>query len=45
MNTMIAMGVDSIITDDPKLLGEVLRERAALSNAEKALLQFAEFLD
>ena len=42
MNTMIGMGVDNIITDDPKLLGEVLRERATLSSAEKILLQLAD---
>jgi glycerophosphoryl diester phosphodiesterase len=43
MNTMIGMGVDNIITDDPRLLREVLRERAGLSNGEKALLQLADF--
>ena len=42
MNTMIGKGVDQIITDDPKLLGEVMEERAGLSNAEKALLQLAD---
>jgi hypothetical protein len=39
---MIGMGVNNIITDDPKLLGEVLRERAELGNAEKVLLQLAD---
>jgi hypothetical protein len=43
MNSMIGMGVNNIITDDPKLLAEVIRQRAALSNAEKALLQLADF--
>ena len=43
MNTMIGMGVDNIITDNPKLLGELLRERSTLSNPEKILLQIADF--
>lgn len=43
MNMMIGMGVDNIITDDPKLLGEVLSGRAGLSNVEKALLHLADF--
>jgi hypothetical protein len=43
MNTMIGMGVDSIITDNPKLPGEVISDRAALTNVEKTLLQFADF--
>lgn len=43
MNTMIGMGVDNIITDDPKLLREVLEERAGLSSAEKMLLHLADF--
>jgi hypothetical protein len=43
MNTVLSMGADNIITDDPKLLGEVLRRRAALSNGEKILLQLADF--
>jgi glycerophosphoryl diester phosphodiesterase len=43
MNTVLSMGADNIITDDPKLLGEVLRRRAALSNVEKTLLQLADF--
>jgi glycerophosphoryl diester phosphodiesterase len=42
MNTMLNLGVDSIITDDPALLGEVLEERAALSNSQKALLHLAD---
>ena len=43
MDTMLGMGVDNIITDDPKLLREVLRRRAALSNVEKTLLELADF--
>jgi glycerophosphoryl diester phosphodiesterase len=43
MNTMIGLGVDNIITDDPQLLGEVLRERATLTSAEKMLLHLADF--
>ena len=43
MNTVLSMGADNIITDDPKLLREVLRRRAALSNVEKTLLQLADF--
>ena len=43
MNAMIGRGVDQVITDDPKLLGEVLAERAEMSTAEKLLLQFADF--
>lgn len=43
MNTMLGMGVDNIITDDPKLLGEVLHERAAMSDVERTLLQLADF--
>jgi glycerophosphoryl diester phosphodiesterase len=43
MNTVLSMGADNIITDDPKLLREVLRRRATLSNVEKTLLQLADF--
>ena len=42
MSAMIGMGVDNIITDNPKLLGELLRTRSELSNPEKAILQLAE---
>ena len=35
MNTMIGMGVDNIITDDPKLLGEVLRQLVRPQQPEK----------
>lgn len=42
MNQMIGMGVDQIITDDPKLLGEVIKERAELSTTELTLLRLAD---
>jgi glycerophosphoryl diester phosphodiesterase len=45
MNKMIGMGVDQIITDDPKLLGEVMAERATLSPAELTLLRLADIAD
>ncbi|MEP4078453.1 glycerophosphodiester phosphodiesterase family protein [Haloferula sp.] len=45
MNKMIGMGVDQIITDDPKLLGEVIKERAALSPAELTLLRLADIAE
>ncbi|MGB6222493.1 glycerophosphodiester phosphodiesterase family protein [Haloferula sp.] len=45
MNKMIGLGVDQIITDDPKLLGEVITERAALSPAELTLLRLADIAD
>ncbi len=45
MNTLAGMGVDNIITDDPKLLRDTLAERAALSSAEKILLRLADLAD
>lgn len=45
MNKMIGLGVDHIITDDPKLLGEVIAERATLSPAELTLLRLADIAD
>jgi glycerophosphoryl diester phosphodiesterase len=42
MNRLIGMGVNSIITDNPKLLGEVITERADRSHAEIILLRLAE---
>jgi len=45
MNTMINLGVDNIITDDPKLLGEVLAHRAGLDNSEKAFLQLIDIVN
>ncbi len=44
MNKMIGMGVDQIITDDPKLLGEVIAHRSTLSQAELTLLRLADSL-
>jgi glycerophosphoryl diester phosphodiesterase len=45
MNRMIGMGVDQIITDDPKLLAELIRERASLSPAELTLLRLADIAE
>ena len=45
MNRLIGMGVDSIITDSPKLLGEVIADRAGRSNAEILLLHLAEIMN
>lgn len=42
MNRMIGMGVDQIITDDPKLLREALAERSEMSPAELSLLRLAD---
>ncbi len=44
MNTMIHLGVDNIITDVPEVLRDLLRERAELSQAEKAMLWLGDFL-
>lgn len=43
MNQMLGLGVDSIITDSPALLKQVVKERSTLSNSERVLLQLAEF--
>ncbi len=45
MNKMIGMGVNQIITDDPKLLGEVIAHRATLSPAELNLLRLADIAE
>jgi len=45
MNTMIGMGVDQIITDDPKLLREVIEERAKLTPVERKLLRLADLAE
>lgn len=45
MNAMIGRGVDHFITDNPKLLTEVIQKRAEMSNAEKALLEIAEIAE
>ena len=39
MHTMIDLGVDNILTDTPKVLGEILEQRAELSNTERLILQ------
>jgi len=41
MSQMLSRGVDGIITDQPALGKEVLRERAALSTPERLLLELA----
>ena len=45
MNKMLGLGVDQIITDDPKLLGQVIKERAALSQSELTLLLLADIAE
>ncbi|MBE9537937.1 MAG: glycerophosphodiester phosphodiesterase [Proteobacteria bacterium] len=44
MSKWMSMGVDGVITDEPALAGEVLRERAAMSSAERLLVSAALFL-
>ncbi|MGC3872961.1 glycerophosphodiester phosphodiesterase family protein [Halomonas sp. GXIMD04776] len=44
MSRLIDLGVDNIITDRPDLLGEVLNERAALSDGELLLLKLRNWL-
>ena len=41
MSRMFSRGVDGIITDEPALAREVLRQRAALSTPERLLLELA----
>lgn len=45
MNRMLGMGVDQIITDNPKLLGEVIQELSARSPAELTLLRLADIAE
>ncbi|MFV1994194.1 MAG: glycerophosphodiester phosphodiesterase family protein [Verrucomicrobiales bacterium] len=45
MNTMIHMGVDNVITDVPDVLVDLQRERAEMSNAEKAMLVVGDLLE
>lgn len=45
MNTLIGMGIDHIITDDPGLLRELLEERASLSYAERILIQLGDYVN
>ena len=44
MSRVMPLGVDGIITDEPRLAREVLQERAELSSAERLLLQAALLL-
>nr|WP_298375987.1 glycerophosphodiester phosphodiesterase family protein [uncultured Halomonas sp.] len=44
MSRLIDLGVDNIITDRPDLLGEVLDERATLSDGELLLLKLRNWL-
>ncbi|WP_167856066.1 glycerophosphodiester phosphodiesterase family protein [Natronospirillum operosum] len=44
MSRFIDLGVDSIITDRPDVLADLLAERAALSDAELLLLKLANWL-
>lgn len=44
MSDMIELGVDNILTDEPKVLVELLKEREALSATERLLLTFRRLL-
>ncbi len=44
MQSLIELGVDNIMTDDPAMLRDLLAERAALSDPEKWLLTFRNWL-
>lgn len=44
MSRMISLGVDGIITDEPRLANKVLKERSELSTAERFLLHTALFI-
>ena len=44
MLTMIHLGVDNILTSSPDILVELIREREAMSDAEKTLLFVSDFL-
>lgn len=44
MSTFIDLGVENIITDEPAVLREMLREREELDEAEKVLLAFRNWL-
>jgi glycerophosphoryl diester phosphodiesterase len=43
MSRMFSLGVDGIITDEPALARQVMRERAELSSAERLLVHAAAF--
>jgi glycerophosphoryl diester phosphodiesterase len=42
---MIERGVDNLITDDPALLANVIRERAALARSEQLALRLRVLFD
>ena len=44
MTSMIELGVDNIITDEPAMLLKLLKEREALSPAERILLTLRSLL-
>ncbi len=44
ISSMISMGVDGIITDEPAIAKQVLAERASMSSAQRLLLLLAERL-
>ncbi len=44
MSTMIDLGVNNIITDDPPVLVDLLEQRSSLSNLERVLLGFRDWL-
>lgn len=44
MSTLIDLGVDNIITDDPPVLVDLLEQRSSLSNLERVLLGFRDWL-
>ena len=44
MSRVISLGVDGVITDEPRLAREVLHERSSLSSAERLLLHTALLL-
>ena len=43
MSRMLSLGVDGVITDEPAMAREVLAERAAMSSAERLLVNAATF--
>ena len=44
MSSMVGLGVDNIITDEPQILRSVLNERAEMTNAERILLGVRNWL-
>lgn len=45
MSSLIDLGVDGILTDDPALLRSVIEERAQLNEVEKVMLAFHNWLN